>query len=181
MADAELPSFRYHPDPVATGAVERLGGTCRVCERERGWLYTYMPYAAEDLHEAVCPWCIADGSAFARFAATFNDVADQVPEGVPATVAEELIRRTPGFAAWQHERWLFHHDDACAFLGAVGWLELRDHPDALDAIRDQVRDWGWPDEQVEVFVEALDADGSPTAYLFRCLTCGQHLAYADMD
>ena len=28
---------------------------------------------------------------------------------------------------------------------------------------------------------ALDAEGSPTAYLFRCLHCGRHLAYSDMD
>ena len=181
MATTELPAFPYHPDPVATGAIEKLPGACRCCGLERGWLYTFMPYAAEDLHEAVCPWCIADGTAFARFGATFNDLAGQLPDGTPAAVAEELIRRTPGFASWQPERWLFHCGDAASFLGVAGWLELRQHPDALDAVREQVRSWGWPDDQTDVFLEALDVDGSPTAYLFRCRTCHTHVAYADMD
>ncbi len=34
-------------------------------------------------------------------------------------------------------------------------------------------------EQVEQHLAALDKDDSPTAYLFRCRHCGQHLAYSD--
>lgn len=33
----ELPVFRYHPDPVATGAITRTVLTCAVCRRARGW------------------------------------------------------------------------------------------------------------------------------------------------
>lgn len=181
MAAPELPTFRYHPDPVSSGVFERLPGACRCCGVDRGWLYASTPHAAEDLHEALCPWCIADGSAARRFGATFNDLAWGVPDGVSSSIIDELTHRTPGFSAWQPERWQFHCGDAAAFLAVVGWPELQDHPDAIASIRTEVQSWGWPEDQCQVFLEALDVDGSPTAYLFGCLHCGAHLAYADMD
>jgi hypothetical protein len=56
--------------------------------------------------------------------------------------------------------------DAAAFLGAVGYAGLRARPDALEML-------------VPEHVESLSADGEATAYHFRCLHCGRHLAYAD--
>ncbi|MFI9835323.1 CbrC family protein [Streptomyces sp. NPDC051913] len=35
----ELPVFRYHPDPIATGAVRASAETCACCERATGWIY----------------------------------------------------------------------------------------------------------------------------------------------
>jgi uncharacterized protein CbrC (UPF0167 family) len=29
------------------------------------------------------------------------------------------------------------------------------------------------------YLRALEKDGSPTAYIFRCLHCGRHLGYSD--
>jgi uncharacterized protein CbrC (UPF0167 family) len=100
---------------------------------------------------------------------------------VPAAVLEDLARRTPGFSAWQQERWLFHCGDGCAYLGAIGWEQLVQHPDARAAVEHQVSGWGLDADDVEAFVGSLDPDGASTAYLFRCLTCGTHLAYADAD
>lgn len=177
-----LPSFRYHPDPVATGSVERRPVSCRSCGQEREWAYAAAPYAVEDLHDALCPWCVADGSAAATFGASFTDLGGHdVPDGLPHHVIDEIVHRTPGFSAWQQERWLFHCDDGCAFLGAVGWDELSEHPDAVAAVLLQVTGWGLAGEDAEAFVGSLDTDGASTAYLFRCLHCGAHLAYADAD
>ena len=63
----------------------------------------------------------------------------------------------------------------------MGWEELEDHPDALDTLREQVGGWGLDADDTEAVVGSLDVDGSATAYLFRCLGCGTHLAYADME
>lgn len=82
----------------------------------------------------------------------------------------EVDRRTPGFRGRQQERWLTHCGDAAAFLGRAGAADVRRHPDAL---ADLLAEFG------AEFCEALDADGQPTAYLFACLHCDRHLAYAD--
>jgi uncharacterized protein CbrC (UPF0167 family) len=180
VTDPDLPSFRYHPDPVATGAFERLSGGCRVCGQARGWLYVLGAYGPESLRDAVCPWCIADGSAAERCSVRFN-VIGAPPPGVSAAVVEDVERRTPGFSGWQQERWLFHCDDAAAFLGAAGWEELEAHPDAEATVRADVAGWGLEPDDIDALVGSLDVDGSATAYLFRCLHCGAHLAYADVD
>ncbi|CAN5528954.1 CbrC family protein [soil metagenome] len=181
MPGDALPTFRYHPDPVATGAFERQNGTCRACGRARGWVYVVTPYAEENLRDALCPWCVADGSAAAAFAATFADLGDDVPDTVAAAVRDEIAHRTPGFSAWQQERWLFHCDDGAAFLGAAGWEELVDLPDAVAMLRAQAEGWGFVGAEADAFVGSLDVDGASTAYLFRCRHCGTHLAYADLD
>jgi len=82
-----LPQFPYHPDPVATGSIKPSDVTCLSCERRRGQIYVGPVFAVEELEECLCPWCIADGSAAARFDAQFTDVLD-VLENVPADVVE---------------------------------------------------------------------------------------------
>ena len=42
--EGALPTFRYHPDPVATGAVVESDVTCVVCEKQRGYVRTLMPF-----------------------------------------------------------------------------------------------------------------------------------------
>jgi uncharacterized protein CbrC (UPF0167 family) len=114
-----LPEFPYHPDPVATGSVEASDATCRSCGRARGFIYAGPVYAVEELVEALCPWCIADGSAAEEFDAEFTDVGVNAPDDVPADVIETIARRTPGFEGWQQERWLYHCGDGAAFLGTI--------------------------------------------------------------
>lgn len=180
MHHEALPVFRYHPDPVGTGAVEELRRTCRVCREERRWLVVGPAYATEDLRDAVCARCVADGSAAERFDARFTDLSGSDTEGIPRAVVDEIERRTPGFSGWQQERWLFCCGDGAAFLGAVGWSGVAHLPDAVAALRFDVEGWGLPAEIVDDVLCSLDADGEPTAYLFRCLHCGRHQAYADM-
>jgi hypothetical protein len=61
-------------------------------------------YAEAELDDQLCPWCIADGSAAAKFDAQFTDVLWAVPDEVSAEVTEEVLRRTPGLSGWQQER-----------------------------------------------------------------------------
>jgi uncharacterized protein len=156
-----LPSFRYHPSPVATGSIVESVGECVSCRRDRGYAYVGPIYSADELDGMLCPWCIADGTAASRFGAEFTDVGWGVPDEVPQSVLEVLSQRTPGFLAWQQEHWLYHCGDACAFLGPAGTAELERYPEALEMIMREAR------------------SGNESAYLFRCLICGVHLAYSD--
>lgn len=111
----KLPQFRYHPDPVGTGSIVADEVSCVSCEQRRPYTYTGPVYAEEELNEAICPWCIADGSAASRFDATFTDAMWAVPDDVPEDVTEEVLCRTPGFTGWLQEEWLHHCGDAAAF------------------------------------------------------------------
>ncbi|MEV6237278.1 CbrC family protein [Lentzea sp. NPDC051838] len=166
-----LPSFRYHPKPLFTGSVDWSDEECARCGKARGFLYKGPIYSEKTVR--VCPWCVADGSAAETFDATFTDA--EAPGDVPDEVVDEICRRTPGFSAWQEGRWLFHCGDGAEFLGRRGGDEL--NTAARKAIREELR--GWPDDQIDWYVDALSRDGSPTAYLFRCRVCGTHLAYSD--
>jgi uncharacterized protein len=166
---------------VSTGSVTASSTACRRCGAARGWIYTGPVYAAEELEDELCPWCIHDGSAAATFDADFTDVGFGVPDGVPPAVLEEVSTRTPGFTGWQQEHWLYHCGDAAAFLGRAGYAELRGHPEALAMVRAENAELGWSDEDLDGYLRALHPDGDATAYLFRCLHCGTHVAYSDMS
>src|SRR5437867_1874998 len=130
-----LPTFKYHPDPLATGSIERSEVECVCCGRERGYVYTGPVYSKEELLDRICPWCIADGSAHTKFDAEFTDaegIGEYSPEpAVPREVIEEVVFRTPGFSGWQQERWLACCGDAAAYLGRAGRQELEvQWPDA---------------------------------------------------
>jgi hypothetical protein len=178
LVSESLPAFRYHPDPVGTGFVKPSSAACVACGRERGFVYTGPVYAVDDLQRQICPWCIADGSAAERFDATFTD-AWGVPADVPMPVVDEVSRRTPGYSGWQQEHWLYHCGDGCAFLGAAGREELGPYPDAIEALLREHAGSGWTAENSQDYVNRLTASGQPTAYLFRCLHCGTHLAFSD--
>lgn len=173
-----LPEFPYHPDPLATGSVIASDAECVCCERPRGYVYSGPIYSERTIERRrLCPWCIADGSAAERYDALFNDGGVGAPDDIPMTVIDAIARRTPGYVAWQQDRWLFHCGDGAAFLGVVGAKELADHQDALEMLRrEHAR---LPAQQVENYLAALDKDGQPTAYLFRCRSCARHLAYSD--
>ncbi|MFQ6148027.1 CbrC family protein [Streptomyces seoulensis] len=171
-----LPSFRYHPAPVATGAIVDSGEVCVCCRQSRGWIYTLSLYTEQDVPGQICPWCIADGTAAERFDGEFIDAYGL--DGVSWEVLQEVTRRTPAFSAWQDPRWLVHCHDAAAFRGEVGYTELAEHPEALNQLRTDLRMGGWRDtDQLEEFLHNLGHAAS--AMLFQCTICGDHLAYTD--
>lgn len=166
-----LPRFRYHPDPLATGAFVRQTTTCPACGRERGFAYT-GPFYAEDEIEGLCPWCIADGSAARKYDGFFMDYAGFEPVDDPART-DELLLRTPGYVSWQGGRWPSHHGDYCAFLGEVNWSDL----EALGAVEDVVPDlaaFRWTREEARQYLS-----GFACGYLFRCLICGHYRLHVD--
>jgi len=176
-----LPAFKYHPDPIATGSVRPSKAQCHACGQARGLIYAGPVYSIEELDQAICPWCIADGSAAERFGARFTDIGWGVPNEVPIEVRLEVSRRTPGFSGWQQGHWLYHCSDAAAFLGPVGASEVANYPEALDMLSHEHDEYGWTPEHTATYLKSLRRDNSPTAYLFRCLACSHYLAYSDFD
>lgn len=177
-----LPEFKYHPDPIATGSVIESHTVCRCCGQARGYIYTGPVYCTDELSDEICPWCIADGSAHENFDASYTDEAGIGGHGdwgaVPNDVVEEVAYRTPGFSGWQQEQWWTHCGDAAVFLGRMGYKELQARgPEAIAAIREAL---GFlAEKERETFLTALHKDGSPTAYLFRCTRCGLLGGYQD--
>jgi uncharacterized protein CbrC (UPF0167 family) len=118
-------------------------------------IYTGPVYSTEELDQAICPWCIADGTAAEKFDAEFTDIGWGVPKEVPKEVLMEVSQRTPGFSGWQQEHWLYHHSNAAAFLGPVGASELAKHPDALEMLSHEHDQYRWTPEQVADYLKAL--------------------------
>ena len=179
----QLPTFRFHPDPISTSSIAPSDAQCVCCNRSRGYVYVGPVYAEDEYDSCVCPWCIADGSAHERLGASLHDEASIGGgewDNVPASSIEEIAYRTPGFAGWQQEQWWSHCGEAACYLGRAGCAELQAAgADAMASIRASAGISS--DAEWTRFLKALDKDGSPTAYLFRCSKCGTIGGYQDCD
>lgn len=178
----ELPVFRYHPDPIASGSIVVSDKACACCGKARGFVYTASVYCEAELDdEALCPWCIADGSAHEKFDASFTDFSG-LPDNLPPDIAEEIAFRTPGFSTWQSERWLGCCGDAAAFLEPVGTEELRARHPKLDGVLMGfiVYDLQISGRAAVNLLENLHRDRGPTAYVFSCRHCDNQPAYIDL-
>jgi hypothetical protein len=82
-----------------------------------------------------------------------------VGEDVTGEVLVAIAERSPGFIAWQDGQWLVHCGGGAAFLGRAGARELAGYPDALESLRQDIRTWGWPDNQIDDFLGSLNSDG----------------------
>jgi uncharacterized protein CbrC (UPF0167 family) len=173
-----LPDFRYHPDPVASGSVIESDRECRCCGRARGYVYSGPAYCEEDVDEELCPWCIADGTAAGQLDATFVD-SEAFGDEVPEAAVEEIMERTPGYAAWQSEVWPACCGDATAFLFPAGAEELRTAGLEGDAMSYIVHELEISGGAATELLRSLSRDGGPTAYVFRCLGCGRHHLHID--
>ena len=164
--DAELPRFRYHPDPVASRVLEQSDAQCPCCARRRGWSYVGPRYASDYL-EGLCPWCIADGSARDRFDVEF--VLAMEP-GASKEAVEELCHRTPCYFVAQDEPWPVHCGDFCEVVGRFEPDRLEKWGEQLEtdlnALRERL------DLDADEFDEYLQMDASPLwLQLLRCRSC----------
>lgn len=175
-----LPHFRLHSDPLSSGSLEWRPVSCRACEQERPATYVGPVVAAADLEDALCPWCIADGTAHARFGVEFFD-AELVPSSVSSDVLEELLTRTPGFHTWQGIEWPLCCGAPSSFLEPVGAEQLRARYREVEGplIGHMVHDLGMSGGALHALIAALDRDRGPTAYVFRCLACSTLIARID--
>ncbi len=176
---ADLPTFRYHPDPLGTGVIQLSDAECKCCGHSRGYIYTGPVYAVEILDDSLCPWCIADGTAAEKFDATFTDTESLFYAKLPAEVVENVASRTPGFTAWQSEQWPSCCNDACAFLGDAQRTDL----ESMGSTAHQVLVTGWKltEEDFADMIENYEPGGSPALYKFQCLHCHTNHFYADLD
>jgi uncharacterized protein CbrC (UPF0167 family) len=69
-----IPSFKYHPDPVATGSLEAREITCVCCGEVREYVYVGPVYAKGDIEGEICSWCISTGRAHNQLRAEFTDI-----------------------------------------------------------------------------------------------------------
>ena len=173
-----LPTFKYHPDPIGTGALEASDAECQCCGKARGWIYQGSVYAIQDLH-AVCPWCIADGSLHSKFDASLSDADPLADAGLSAEVISEVTCKTPGYTSWQQDSWLVCCGDACEFHGDLPGQELQGLNEAgLAALAEQVH---FPTDVMRAVQENYVEGGSPAFYKFKCRHCGEVKIYSDCD
>lgn len=173
-----LPHFRYRPDPFKTGVFkDDASVVCECCEQATDLYYCGSVYSVEDVNY-LCPHCIANGAALAKFDASFIQDADPLPPSTSDAQAKtkELFQRTPGYFSWQGEHWLTCCDDYCEFLGDVGTKELQD----LGIAEEVFVDYDLRGEfAVEDARDYLVAGGNMAGYLFRCIRYGKYKIYVD--
>lgn len=169
-----LPRFKYHPDPIATGAIEERAIRCQVCDRESRYRYGLPLYAIEDVAD-ICPWCIADGSACRKYDGELVD--GHILAGLTSPEArDEVAHRTPSYGGAERV-WPEHCGDFCAFIQNARWAHFA--PVATELAEDLAALARALHLSHAELVAALGDDGPLSGYLFRCLHCGKHRCHAD--
>ncbi|SET37025.1 CbrC family protein [Hymenobacter actinosclerus] len=175
------PVFFYNPNAYKLGIIEAQTIVCECCGKTRPFRYTGNLYCEADPDD-LCPWCIADGTAAAKYDGSFvadfegiNPNPNEASVQLSAASTAQVSSRTPGYASWQDDVWLGHCGEACIFLGYVGSQELAPiwnevQPDAVAS--------GWGEENIR---DHMHKDGNMTGYLFRCQHCGQHRLHVDAN
>ena len=71
---ADLPFFKYHPDPFATETFRRIDEpvTCPCCGQQTSIIYE-GPFYSKDEVDHLCPHCIASGAAAEKYSGEFQD------------------------------------------------------------------------------------------------------------
>jgi hypothetical protein len=117
LAPLNLPSFPYHRDPVANGAIIASGAVCVCCQQARGAICKYSDYC---MGEPLCPWCIADGTAFDRFQVYFQQARFGDAEGnrllMPTHFYRDVFGRTVGFFTYNPFTWWVHCDEPAEYV-----------------------------------------------------------------
>jgi uncharacterized protein len=166
----DLPAFRYHPDPLASGAIEPSDVECACCGKKRGFIYVGPVYGEHDLNDLLCPWCISDGSAVRKFDARFADDHPLRKANLAEHIVEEVSLRTPAFNSWQQEQWYAHCGDACAFHGDATVEEVANATTSTKAAWRE--EFGLTDEDWALATKNYHPRGPQAFYKFVCLHCG---------
>ena len=173
-----LPKFKYHPNPIETGAF--LTGEphkCDCCGNDTNTWYE-SPFYSEKEVSCICPECISNGCAAKKFNGEFQDY-ELVGDVSDSAKLDELIHRTPGYSGWQQEYWYAHCDDFCAFVGYVGWDDIVEL--GIDNEIEETYDSHICSFFLDDVKKYMRNNGSMQGYLFKCLHCGKHFIYVDCD
>ncbi len=166
----DLPSFRFHPDPLRTGAIVKQAGHCSCCDQPVDYLYVGPAASIYDLEEKLCPWCIASGAAAEKFDVEFSERQPLIEAGVDPEVIEEIVGRTPGYICWQHPTWEVHQGKPCQFIGDTTGKALRQmSKDELAAFMESAR---LDREGFEELLGIYRPNSNPGVYHFRCSETG---------
>ncbi|WP_081790755.1 CbrC family protein [Deinococcus phoenicis] len=169
MSAQGLLDFPYYADPLADGCFKQEAITCEVCEQRREWAYTGGLYAANE-PDSLCPWCVADGSAAARFEGTFQDV--YFSETASTESRSAVLERTPRVVLWNPVHWPDHCGECCTYLGT---LDPSAQPQlaAQESIQWEARDLARSISATWTAEDLLDCAvrGTMTLHLFRCRNC----------
>jgi uncharacterized protein CbrC (UPF0167 family) len=165
---------------VASGSIIVSDAQCRCCRQARGYIYTGPVYSATELEDAFCPWCIADGSAHREFDASFVD-NEAFALDVPEPVVGEISERTPGYDTWQSQEWPACCNDATAFLGPAGIVDIRTSYRDLEGsvLSHIIYNMSISGGAATRLLESLNRETGPTAYIFKCIGCGEFQFHID--
>jgi uncharacterized protein len=174
-----LPAFRHHPDPLGSGSISASDAKCACCKQSRGYLYEGPVYGEED-EVPLCPWCIHDGSAHEKLDVTFVD-SEAFDDDASAEAMDLICERTPGFNAWQGERWPSCCGAPAAFVTPAGAEEIRTKYPRLEGplMTYIVHDMSISGGAARRLLDSLQKDQSPTAFIFKCLHCDNMPVYVD--
>ena len=175
-----LPKFTFFAPKALTqeGVLEESDDPCDCCKKSRSYLYVEPIFDknGDDLEINVCPWCIADGKLAKKYKVGAHRIDMDPAQSISDEMAlEEVQMRTPGFIGWQERQWLVHCHTPCAFLGRVGWKDIEKIISDIEFVDSGIL------HQDTAFLKSLDADGSPTGYLFKCIKCNKLLMDYDCD
>lgn len=177
-----LPEFNYFTRGALEAVIKASDEVCDCCGQRRGHLYT-GPFYTAAREVDLCPHCIADGSAAAKYDGSFNDIVvtfgdhviDAEAAKAPEAVINELLHRTPGYESWQGNRWAFHCGDGGIFQGDATDEAIASASEEAKAHFDRHGDRPTFDE---LFAEPGDR---PSTYHFKCRKCAMDLFLWDMD
>jgi len=177
--DEAIPLFRFHPDPWQSGSVERSDATCAGCGRARGCIYTGPCYGEVDLDRQLCPWCIHDGTAHAKFGTTFHDMT--MPGDADPAALDEIELRTPGFTTFNPFDWPVCCGVPMAYLEPAGITEIRARHRELEGqlMGTIVHGLQVSGGAAHRLLESLHRDRGPCVHVFACVRCASRRAVID--
>lgn len=65
--------FKYFPNPLITGSIEKSDSSYNCSRTFAGYNYTYPLFAEDGSDECNCPLCIANGTVHKNFDVWFTD------------------------------------------------------------------------------------------------------------
>lgn len=176
MVESSLPSFQYHPDPLATGSIGLSDQVCECCGKNRGYIYT-GPYYSIGSESMFCPWCIHSGDAAKKFDGIFSDDLTLIECSLPDHIVDEVTRRTPGFNGWQQEMWMVCCNDACAFMGDASMDEVKKM--SVDEFNDLLYTCQLRKDILQNMIDRYTFKGNPSIYKWQCLHCNKNRFQVD--